>query len=235
LAARLPHSSGKKIGSNLVALGSAAVVAVYAAGYLRTRAAAQRFSAEPAQRKSAAPAAIVGAAPVRDERASVRSAEGPRAASPLTSANKTKSKREKKSEPLRAQAQPAAVPGAPLQATAATVPPPANDRPPATVPAPAPPPPVPAPKPAPQYKDGTYSGWGTSRHGDIQASVVIDGGRIAAAAITQCLTRYSCSWIAHLQGQVVTRQSADVDFVSGATQSTNAFYYAILEALAKAK
>jgi uncharacterized protein with FMN-binding domain len=86
-----------------------------------------------------------------------------------------------------------------------------------------------------QYKDGTYSGWGTSRHGDIQATVVVEGGRIVSAAISQCLTRYSCSWIAALPPQVVSRQSAEVDFVSGATQSTNAFYYGVIEALAKAK
>jgi len=83
--------------------------------------------------------------------------------------------------------------------------------------------------------DGVYSGWGTSRHGDIQATVEIKGGRITAAYISQCLTRYSCSWIAALPPQVVTRQSAEVDYVSGATQSTNAFYYAIVEALNKAK
>lgn len=86
-----------------------------------------------------------------------------------------------------------------------------------------------------QFKDGVYSGWGTSRHGDIQASVEIHEGRIVSASITQCLTRYSCSWISHLPGQVVSRQSANVDYVSGATQSTNAFYYAIIEALSKAK
>jgi len=83
--------------------------------------------------------------------------------------------------------------------------------------------------------DGVYSGWGTSRHGDIQATVEIKGGRITAAYISQCLTRYSCSWIAALPPQVVTRQSAEVDYVSGATQSTNAFYYAIVEAVNKAK
>jgi len=38
-----------------------------------------------------------------------------------------------------------------------------------------------------------------------------------------------------LPPQVVTRQSAEVDYVSGATQSSNAFYYAIVEALSKAK
>jgi uncharacterized protein with FMN-binding domain len=98
--------------------------------------------------------------------------------------------------------------------------------------APAAPPPAPA---APKYKDGTYLGWGTSRHGDIQASVVIADGRIASATIAQCLTRYSCSVIAKLPPQVAERQSPEVDYVSGATQSTNAFYYAVVDALSKAK
>ncbi len=89
--------------------------------------------------------------------------------------------------------------------------------------------------PAPVWKDGTYTGWGTSRHGDIQVTLVITSGRIESADISRCETRYSCSWINHLQPQVVKRQSADVDYVSGATQSANAFYYAVLEALGKAK
>jgi uncharacterized protein with FMN-binding domain len=87
----------------------------------------------------------------------------------------------------------------------------------------------------PQWKDGTYTGWGTSRHGDIEAQVVIEGGRIASATIAQCLTRYSCSVIGKLPPQVAERQSPEVDYVSGATQSTNAFYYAVVEALTKAK
>jgi uncharacterized protein with FMN-binding domain len=93
-----------------------------------------------------------------------------------------------------------------------------------------------SPAPAPQpLRDGTYFGWGTSRHGDIEAQVVIEGGRIASATIAQCLTRYSCSVIAKLPPQVAERQSPEVDYVSGATQSTNAFYYAVVEALSKAK
>lgn len=88
---------------------------------------------------------------------------------------------------------------------------------------------------APKYKDGTYYGWGTSRHGDIQAAVVVENGRIASATIAQCLTRYSCSVISRLPPQVAERQSPEVDYVSGATQSTNAFYYAVVEALGKAK
>ena len=89
--------------------------------------------------------------------------------------------------------------------------------------------------PAVVYRDGTYNGWGTSRHGDIQAAVVIEGGRIASATIAQCLTRYSCNVIAALPPEVAQRQSPEVDYVSGATQSTNAFYYAVVEALNKAK
>jgi uncharacterized protein with FMN-binding domain len=64
---------------------------------------------------------------------------------------------------------------------------------------------------------------------------VIEGGRIVSAGIAQCLTRYSCSWIAALPGQVVSRQSTNVDYVSGATQSVDAFADAVADALSKAK
>ncbi len=85
------------------------------------------------------------------------------------------------------------------------------------------------------YRDGMYLGRGTSRHGDIEALVEIKDGRIVSAIISQCLTRYSCSWISALPPQVVARQSPDVDYVSGATQSANAFYYAVVQALSQAK
>ncbi len=85
------------------------------------------------------------------------------------------------------------------------------------------------------YKDGTYSGTGTSRHGNISASIVVQGGKIVSAAITQCGTRYPCSDIAALPGEVVSRQSATIDAVSGATDSSQAYRGAIQNALAKAK
>jgi uncharacterized protein with FMN-binding domain len=91
------------------------------------------------------------------------------------------------------------------------------------------------PAPAPAWKDGTYTGWGSSRHGDIQASVVIQSGRIESATISQCRTRYSCSVIDILPPEVPQRQSPEVDYISGATQSANAFYYAVVDALSKAK
>jgi len=106
---------------------------------------------------------------------------------------------------------------------------------PAPAPAPAPVPAAPALPAAPAWKDGTYTGWGTSRHGDIQAAVVIANGRIESATIAQCWTRYSCSIIDKLPPEVAQRQSPEVDYVSGATQSANAFYYAVVDALSKAK
>jgi uncharacterized protein with FMN-binding domain len=85
------------------------------------------------------------------------------------------------------------------------------------------------------HKDGTFYGWGYSPHGDIEAYVRIQNGQITEAGIERCLTRYPCSRIQQLPGQVRQRQSAEVDYVSGATQSAVAFYDAVSQALSKAK
>jgi uncharacterized protein with FMN-binding domain len=94
---------------------------------------------------------------------------------------------------------------------------------------------TPAAVPAHLHKDGTYTGWGFSRHGNIEAKVVIEQGRIASATISQCRTRYSCGVIDTLPPEVAQRQSPDVDYVSGATQSADAFYQAVVAALNKAR
>src|SRR5436190_6741174 len=239
--------SHKKISNGLVAVSSAAVLAVYTAGYLRTKSAADKFAVQASIRSpdnrpargTAAPApalALPTAAPVtvapalapparlNDRSALVISrsrrpatspdrkvAKTPRAAASSTAAEDTLNAAT--SAPAEGTPE---LPRVVEQAPGAA---------PAQVPDPA----------RPQYKDGTYLGWGTSRHGDIQAQVIIEGGRIASATIAQCLTRYSCSVIARLPPQVAERQSPEVDYVSGATQSTNAFYYAVVEALSKAK
>ena len=226
---------GKRGSINLVALGSAAVLAVYAAGYVRTRPAAQRFERGDFDRRPVPQAA----------------ATTPRPVAPAVTL-----RADSTSKPVVAAV--AVAPGASRKATASVAPPspaahdssPVHD----TVPAHEDSVPTPAPSAPAQVaavtdtakaavgtdtvkamKDGTFTGWGTSRHGDIEAAVEIRGGRIVNAYITQCLTRYSCGRIAAIIPQVVQRQSAEVDFVSGATQSTNAFYYAVLEALSKAK
>jgi uncharacterized protein with FMN-binding domain len=136
-----------------------------------------------------------------------------------------------------APAQPAAAP--PVQSSAAPAPQaPAQQAPAPAAAAPAPAAPAAAPAKAGAkvaYKDGFHFGRGTSRHGDIGSMIEIVNGRIVSVVISECLTQYSCRWIAALPGQVVARQSADVDYVTGATESANAFYFSIVQALMQAK
>src|SRR6185312_15148391 len=196
--------SNRKVANSLLAAGAAAVLTVYAAGYERTRPAAEQLEAESAVRRPLS-----------------------RPAAPLAAPSAPAVQPQDKRESVREVAT-VASPSVPAPAPLAT---PASEPSPEVAPA-APPA---APQPAAQYKDGTYKGWGTCRHGDIEAQVVIEGGRITSASISQCLTRYSCDVIGRLPPEVAQRQSAEVDYVSGATQSANAFYYAVLEALGKAK
>ncbi len=91
------------------------------------------------------------------------------------------------------------------------------------------------PPPRGRFKDGTYQGRGSCIHGDIQAQVVVKNGRITEATISSCETRYSCDWLDPILPQVAARQSAFVDYVSGATDSTDAFSAAVTDALLKAQ
>jgi uncharacterized protein with FMN-binding domain len=273
--------AGTRVSNNLLALGSAAVLSIYGAGFQRTRAAADKFAneadahARPTQQLlDAGGRGRSGGAPTGDLRATdalapngagratttadavsnatARSA-GNATAAPAPGANAAAQPSGGNSSSSVASAVAAPIKGTDSAsahqptnvATAAPVTAPVASSAPAPAPTSAPAPaaePVKAAPTAPEgeksralWHDGSYTGWGTSRHGDIEATVVIAEGRIVSAQISRCLTRYSCSWIAHLQQQVVVRQSADVDFVSGATQSTNAFYYAVVEALRKAQ
>jgi uncharacterized protein with FMN-binding domain len=248
--------------NGLLALGSAAVLTVYTAGYLKTKAAADKFEAAarrrpPAPTPGAAPATAAAAAVATMPRngAPPSSRPGVEATVPqLPAMARSENSGAPMSSGVTASTSVAASAGG--AASSAATPPPTTapgaptNTPPVETPPAAPPAAVDStphaaakasepekalPMPAVKLRDGTYYGWGTSRHGDIQAVVTIDAGRIVRAGIAQCLTRYSCSWIAALPPQVIQRQSAEVDYVSGATQSVNAFYYAILEALAQAK
>lgn len=238
--------SHKKVSNGLVALSSAAVLAVYAAGYVRTKSAADRFAlladarhpVIPAPATSTPPKPLmltIPASPAETTSPSV----APHAESTSVSAVPAtpekprhaatgRTTRRAARTPANVES-PVGIPSSPPPVSVADLPAAVIEQTTATAP---PTPPEPA---KPQYKDGTYLGWGTSRHGDIQAQVVIQDGRILSATIAQCLTRYSCSVIAKLPPQVAERQSPETDYVSGATQSTNAFYYAVVEALSKAK
>jgi uncharacterized protein with FMN-binding domain len=228
--------------TRLVALSSAAVLTVYAAGYMRTRAAAEKLSEPPPMRHPAVPIAIHGAPSTEAALPALQPASSPsevsekpaRAAvavgskpeeNPAAVASKTEAPNS--AHAVTAEASPAmnAAP-APLVAMA-----PAAEALPMTGQVAQ----LSAAPPAPKWKDGTYSGWGTCRHGDIEATVTVAAGKITSARVSQCYTRYSCSWIDPIVPQVVARQSPETDYVSGATQSTYAFYYAVIEALSKAK
>src|SRR5579864_3937112 len=84
------------------------------------------------------------------------------------------------------------------------------------------------------YKDGTYTGTGTSRRGNVTVSVTIAGGRITGVNLTKVATEYPASAIASLPAQVVATQSAQVNGTSGATYSAQAFRGAVQAALQQA-
>jgi uncharacterized protein with FMN-binding domain len=234
----------KKIANSLVAMSSAAVLAVYAAGYTRTKSAADRMDAQSVDRRPGPNAPGRGASPAptlqSDPAPSVVIDQRPAEPVPAPKLVAAAEPRKPVRPPDEIAPWLTPEPEAPThESTKISPPEPAaiaiEHKPEPVAPAPPPPQPPPAPGGAPKWKDGTYTGWGTSRHGDIQASVVIEDGRIKSATIAQCLTRYSCDIIDKLPPQVAQRQSPETDYVSGATQSTNAFYYGVVDALSKAK
>jgi uncharacterized protein with FMN-binding domain len=88
--------------------------------------------------------------------------------------------------------------------------------------------------PAAKWRDGIYSGHGDSPHGDIEVRVVIKDGRIVEAVVDTCNTRYRCELLDPMVQQVVQIQSADADYVSHATESSEAYDEGLVEALNKA-
>ena len=254
----------KKVANGVVALSSAAVLAIYGVGYARTRAAADRFAQQAAERRPHIPApggqreAIaldVAASPVAPPETPV--AEAPDLSN-TAAANVAATVSARPDSPKKESTAPTARDTKPTQANVAatknspaTVDVGAEDAPPAVTPAepvttaaaetntptnpPAPAPAGPVEPAKVGYKDGTYYGWGTCRHGDIQAAVVVENGRIAAARVEKCLTRYSCNWVDPIPPRILLKQGTTYDYVSGATESSDAFQDAVAEALSQAK
>jgi len=182
----------RKVNKNLIALGSAAIVGVYALGYAHTQPAANQAAATLAtvstsSAAAAAQAVVTVPTPTAIAQAIATAAQPPAAARPQTVAGA----------------------GGPVASTNA----------------------VPA---AATYRDGTYQGSGSSRRGDVSVAVTVQGGQISNVQITDYTTYYPISRIARLPGQVISRQSAQVDFVSGATESSRAFRQAVTNALSHA-
>lgn len=250
------HGSNRKVAHSLVAVSSAAVVAVYAAGYTRTRAAAERLDVQMAQRRPhgpvrGEPGRPMAAAPIARERpappASARLAPVPAASTPapvpadaaprpassqitsLLPSTRTEATLSESTTPAPRVQHDDKETTAPIAASSAAAAAAASPSAPEAVAN------VPAAAATSKFKDGTYLGWGTSRHGDIQAAVVIEGGRITVARVEQCLTRYSCAWVAPIPPVILRQQGTTYDYVSGATESSDAFQEAIADALTHAQ
>ncbi len=215
-------------------MSSAAIIAVYSAGYTRTQVAADRFEERrPADPRPARVTSPIDPLPV----AGVASfSQAPDKTERIASTESSRDLPKQASAPSPAEA---SVPSSP-ELSEAPADAPASIQVAASIssipdhPADATPAAAPQPEIA-MWKDGTYSGWGFCRHGSIEAEVRIENGRIASASISQCRTRYSCTVIDRLPPEIAQRQSAQVDYVSGATQSAQAFSDAVYEALSKAK
>jgi len=244
----------KKVASGVLALSSAAVMTIYGAGYARTQQAADRFAQQASERHprsprppdpsvATPPAAAAAEAPSRTSPpVPAPSAPAPEdaalPAAPIANSRKaapapvppaaTTAEPDQGAAVTPSKASPILEEDGPSAAAAAPVPS-------APVAPPVPPAPAPAEPTKAAYKDGTYYGWGTSRHGDIQAAVVVEEGRITVARVEKCLTRYSCNWIIPIPPRILSKQATTYDYVSGATESSDAFQDAVNEALAQAK
>jgi uncharacterized protein with FMN-binding domain len=83
--------------------------------------------------------------------------------------------------------------------------------------------------------DGTYIAAGHSQFGDVFVTVAIEQGRITQVWINAVTTTFPSQTISMLPGEVVERQSAAVDVVSGATASSSAFIQGVEVALKQAQ
>ena len=212
---------GKKIANGLVVASAAAVLAVYAAGYTATQSAAAQLAAQAsttvaqtAIAQSTTEASVLRATPTTISSAAPTSVPAATAMSILgvTSSSASSTAALEATGAARTSASSTTTTKVTSTTTSAAS----------------------AATRAAGYSDGTYTGSGTSRHGSIWATVVIQNGRIVSARITNSTTRYPTSRIASLPSEVVAQQSTDVNYVSGATDSSMAYLDAVASALTQA-
>ncbi|MBA2943761.1 FMN-binding protein [Paenibacillus sp. CGMCC 1.16610] len=86
-----------------------------------------------------------------------------------------------------------------------------------------------------QYKSGTFEGSGSNRRGSIGVKVTITNDKITDVEISHFAMHYSEKDVVGLPEEVIQKQSAQVQNVSGATYSTQAFQDAIENALTQAR
>jgi len=93
-----------------------------------------------------------------------------------------------------------------------------------------------------QYKDGEYTGnTADAFYGNIQVKAIIQGGKITDVQFLQYPNDRSTSIMInqqampYLKQEAIQAQSAQVDIVSGATDSSQAFQQSLQSALSQAK
>jgi uncharacterized protein with FMN-binding domain len=92
------------------------------------------------------------------------------------------------------------------------------------------------------YKDGSYTGSITDAYyGNVQVSAIVSGGKLQRVIFLQYPNTHSDSVIInrqampYLQQEAIQAQSAQVDVVSGATFTSQAFQQSLQSALAQAQ
>ena len=209
---------GKKIANSLVAMSSAAILAVYSAGYTRTRTAARRLEAQSEARIPApvdvvkpvvqAPASPVPAAPKSTHSVSPKPKPGP---TPTEPAAVVERRSLRPWFPRRPIPEVAAVPAAP-----------------APTPNPPPPPPAPSGKTAPILAGARLGTAISRRRSPSKAGASRRRPSRSASHAIPATSSPSC------RPKYRSDKTPDVDYATGATQSANAFY-AVVDALGKAK
>lgn len=101
---------------------------------------------------------------------------------------------------------------------------------------------VPTVAPRGQYKDGTYTGSPADAfYGNIQVQAVISNGKIADVVFLQypndrgTSIEINSQAMPYLKQEAIAAQNANVDIVSGATDSSMAFRQSLASALSQAK
>ena len=96
--------------------------------------------------------------------------------------------------------------------------------------------------PKPPFKDGTYTGSPEDAfYGTVQVKAIVNGGKITDVQFVQYPNDRARSLaintlaMPHLTQEAIAVQSANVDIVSGATDSSNAFMQSLASALTQAK
>ena len=93
-----------------------------------------------------------------------------------------------------------------------------------------------------QYKDGSYTGSvADAFYGNVQVRATVSGGKLTDVAFLQYPSEQGHSLeisnyaMPILKSEAITAQSANVDIVSGATQTSEAFQQSLAAALALAR